>query len=70
MYVKLDSVEACKWDNAVYHIHSPVPAGAATMLYVKRTEDTPFLGEPCHTFDESAPLVGTLLSYELVQWKL
>ena len=54
MYVKLDSVEACKWDNAVYHSHFPVPAGAATTLYVKHTEDTPFPGEPCHTFDEYA----------------
>ena len=29
-----------------------LPAGAATVLYVKPTEDTPCPGAPCHTLDE------------------
>ena len=31
-----------------------LPAGAATVLYVKPTEETPCPGEPCHTLDEYA----------------
>ena len=33
---------------------APLPAGAATVLYVKPTESTPCPGEPCHTLDEYA----------------
>ena len=31
-----------------------LPAGAATVLYVKPTKDTPCPSEPCHTLDEYA----------------
>ena len=31
---------------------APLPAEAATVLYVKPTESTPCPGEPCHTLDE------------------
>ena len=33
---------------------APLPAGAATVLYVKPTESIPCPGEPCHTLDEYA----------------
>ena len=33
---------------------APLPAGAATVLYVKPTKDTPCPSEPCHTQDEYA----------------
>ena len=33
---------------------APLPAEAATVLYVKPTESTPCPGEPCHTLDEYA----------------
>ena len=33
---------------------APFPAEAVTVLYVKPTESTPCIGEPCHTLDEYA----------------
>ena len=45
-----------------------LPAGAATVLYVKPTKDTPCPSEPCHTLDEYAQYTSQYFSGTTIEF--
>ena len=47
---------------------APFPAGAATVLYVKPTKDTPCPSEPCHTLDEYAQYTSQYFSGTTIEF--